>query len=807
MGADTPPSPRPSTLATLNNSPAGPWSGHEEVIHETDHRHRQSGPLGIHNHHPHAFFERRRSSNRRSSERRRSSIALHRIQTGVKWWKFHLRDWNDEDEQDWWFASTAIPLLAATIGPLANVLSIAALVTSWRMCLVPDIPHEDARRCAWHGRPGDGSLGPQLEGQDFADPRWCYWLNVASLVVGFVGNFFLLCNFTNRIRYIIALPVTILCWYFATGILIGITVAMQMWEAPVRPQQTYTQGFWYAVIAACMYMICAMLLMVNMLGYFLGHYPQHFTLTESQRTLILQTMLFFVWLAGGAAVFSAVEMKSGNGDFNWSYVNALYFCDVTILTVGFGDLYPTSNTGRGLVLPYSVGGIIMLGLVVASISKFATELGTEKVIKRHAEKARVRTTERSITTSVELDRRNDFLNGNRPVISAPFDPVDQSKPKKIGFSDDKDLKSSGVKRVGTFEALSRVGSMIAHPQRRASRKPKLLLLREERDRFDAMRRIQHNTTRFKNWSALFLSVSAFGILWCIGAVVFWQCEKHTQNMTYFQALYFCYVSLLTIGYGDLSPKSNAGRPFFLAWSLIAVPTITILISSMGDTVINRFKDWTSGVADFTVLPQKGIWRAFLNRYPLLLRLLTERKQRHDERKRLEEGFQTGPAPEEDEPPTIDELAKEEPTDQELAKKLARMIRKTANDVKEDTKHHYSYEEWVEITQLIRFTAKKKGETLDEEEAEDGMVEWDWIGEDSPMMANESEAAFVLDRLCESLSRYVKKMSNPVPDTEVVEPVSTDASVDDIGPKDEKGSPGDSLAMSGAIHTVEDKDEG
>ena len=37
----------------------------------------------------------------------------------------------------WWFASTAIPLLAATTGPLSNVLSIAALVTPWRVAL-PD---------------------------------------------------------------------------------------------------------------------------------------------------------------------------------------------------------------------------------------------------------------------------------------------------------------------------------------------------------------------------------------------------------------------------------------------------------------------------------------------------------------------------------------------------------------------------------------------------------------------------------------------------------------------------------------------
>ena len=88
---------------------------------------------------------------------------------------------------------------------------------------------------------------------------------IASLQ-GFVGNFFLLCNFTNRIRYIIALPVTIIMWYIATAILIALTISMELYVPPIRPQQSYTQGYVYAIIAACMYMIAAMLLMVNMLG-------------------------------------------------------------------------------------------------------------------------------------------------------------------------------------------------------------------------------------------------------------------------------------------------------------------------------------------------------------------------------------------------------------------------------------------------------------------------------------------------------------------------------------------------------------
>lgn len=181
-------------------------------------------------------------------------------------WSFKPREWNDQDEPDWWFASTGIPLLAATLGPLANVLSIAALVTPWRMCVLQNVTSgPEARDCNWSGDAAD--LSADLEGRTFRDPEWCYRLNVISLVLGFVGNFFLLCNFTNRIKYIIALPATIVLWYLATGILIGITVAMNTYAPPTRPQQTFSQGLWYAVLAAIMYLVCSMTLMVGLRSY------------------------------------------------------------------------------------------------------------------------------------------------------------------------------------------------------------------------------------------------------------------------------------------------------------------------------------------------------------------------------------------------------------------------------------------------------------------------------------------------------------------------------------------------------------
>jgi potassium channel subfamily K len=173
-----------------------------------------------------------------------------------KLWKISMRGLDDDEPVDWWFASTGIPILAATLGPLANVLSIGALVTYWRTDLT------DAAN--------PGQLLPPLQGEFIKDPTWCYGVNLASLIIGFVGNLFLLLNFTQRLRYLIALPLTIILWFIACGMLIGDLSAMKIYTPPISPFQQFSGGFWYGIAAASMYLLLAVLLMVNMVGYIRG---------------------------------------------------------------------------------------------------------------------------------------------------------------------------------------------------------------------------------------------------------------------------------------------------------------------------------------------------------------------------------------------------------------------------------------------------------------------------------------------------------------------------------------------------------
>jgi potassium channel subfamily K, other eukaryote len=84
-------------------------------------------------------------------------------------------------------------------------------------------------------------------------------------------------------------------------------ITMNEKARPDFPNEMYSGGYWYGLEAAVVYLLLAIALLVNMIGYIRGHYPQHFELTKDQRTLVVQTMVYLFWLAGGAGVFVAVE--------------------------------------------------------------------------------------------------------------------------------------------------------------------------------------------------------------------------------------------------------------------------------------------------------------------------------------------------------------------------------------------------------------------------------------------------------------------------------------------------------------------
>lgn len=365
----------------------------------------------------------------------------------------------------------------------------------------------------------------------------------------------------------------------------------------------------------------------------------------------------------------------------------------------------------------------MVGLVVGSIRSLALERGKQKMSAR-------------------------FMENNRQKVVASFDS--KKRTLQLGFGHKIKFCEKGL----------------PESQRR-------------RQEFIVMRKIQEKAERKRRYTALAMSTVAALLLWFLGAVVFMYSEKNMQDWSYFVSLYFAYTTLLTIGYGDFTPSSNAGKAFFVFWTLLAVPTLTILISNMGDTVIRGFKDMTIFMGSLTVLPSEDGMVATLKAGTKRLkrgRLFETEDQKkldsvagHIEKKELAEAEEAG-----ERGNTLERdihwyhfvLTKE--------------IRRLMKDVDASPPKQYTYEEWSYFLRLIG-QDESSGEGHRKPKIHDGRdnssspdlgtadgtgsdghgdQSWSWLGVRSPLMGNQTEAQWLLHRLAATLESEMRKMQSP-----------------------------------------------
>ncbi|KAK0709425.1 hypothetical protein B0T26DRAFT_405084 [Lasiosphaeria miniovina] len=434
------------------------------------------------------------------------------------------------DPSRWWFASAAFPMIAGTLGPVASAFSICALVRPWRQSYQPESNPDYATY--------------------IADPVWLTAINAVQLAMAIIANLALLLNMTRRLRFSIAQPITIVGWYISSITLVVLTATA---SGPLLLQPTdqhiWSQAFYYGIYSAILYLIVGSLMLVTFMGAHLGRYEKDFKLTPSQRTLMLQTIMFLMYLLVGALVFSNIE--------GWDYLDAVYWSAVTLFTVGFGDFYATTTLGRALLMPYALVGIISLGLVIGSIRSLVLDRGRRRFDARLVEKKR-----RTMIRRMTLKGNDEIL---KPVGGRHADPMQH-------------LSESSRPSTGLTE------------------------LERREEEFKLMRKIQEDAARRRRWYSLAISGSTWMVLWLVGAKIFQECEIPYQGWTYFDAFYFAFCSLTTIGYGDTTPISNSGKSFWVFWALLALPTMTVLISNAGDTIVKGIRDATDQVAMVTILP-------------------------------------------------------------------------------------------------------------------------------------------------------------------------------------------------------------
>ena len=533
--------------------------------------------------------------------------------------------------------------------------------------------------------------------------------------------------------------------FYISGLLLIALAAVANSSHFKQEQQALTQAFFYAIFAAILYCTIASLMIITVFGAFRGHYEKQFSLTSAQRTLMLQTIMFMAYLLIGALVYKYVE--------NWKYPDAIFFANFTLLTIGLGSPFtPQTHLGRSLLFPYAFGGIVSIGLVIGSIRSLVLDRGKKKLRARFVERKRENTLK-------SIDEENRTI------------------------------------RISWIHKYSFSQKGLSEAQRREQE-------------FEVMRKIQAMAVSRGKYMSLIVSSTAGLLLWLGGAAIFTACER-AQNWSYFTALYFSYTSLLTIGYGELQPESNSGKPFFVLWTLLAVPTLTIFISHMGDTVIKTFADLTIWAGRISILPDEtGVRHALrtcLHRITLGA-LVNPRELRTDRPPGLipySSDAERAPESADDDEALIahamdrlqshvqdDELADAADAqargDPELRDAhlyhyvLVRELKSVVRDLQHDPdRKHYSYRDWMWFLKLLgqdetdaslhrtpgelprRMSAFRRqlgsagGAECDGPVAD--VERWSWLGVRSPLMSPKSEPQWLAERLGARLEREMKML--------------------------------------------------
>lgn len=371
----------------------------------------------------------------------------------------------------WLIISSYFPLVSACMAPISNLISLVCLIEKW----------------------GIGTYANER-----LDNSVILGINILSFIFGILGNMSLVLNFSERMAYLTSQMASVSCWLIAGALLLVAVIMAKVRLDELEGEVIVSEGYHFATFTVFFYFACALIQSVNFLGYTLKKYPPVFNLSRRQRSLMMFIICFTIWQAIGtiAMAFLIEDILFGN---------SLYFCTVSILTIGYGNIVPVTLAAKGFDLFFCFVGIILVGLIVAMI-------------------------------------RQVVLTSAAPCIF--WHRIEIARQKLI-----KELESESTV-LSSEEAFLR------------------------------MRKIRRDIRFHEANLSLLTIVITFIFFWLIGAMIFSFIEK----WSYFNAVYFCFITLLTIGYGDFLPVTPLGRTVFVVWAFFAVPLMTVMISYASDTL-------------------------------------------------------------------------------------------------------------------------------------------------------------------------------------------------------------------------------
>ncbi|ORY21336.1 hypothetical protein BCR39DRAFT_553869 [Naematelia encephala] len=378
---------------------------------------------------------------------------------------------------------------------------------------------------------------------------------------------------------------------------------------------TYSEAFWLCVCSTVASMFTNATLIYDLIR------TKDFRrsgsgLTPKQRSLVIIVMILLTYMAVGSLCFNFLLPEI-------AFQNALYYTVVSIETIGFGDITPSTIGAKVFLFFYIPLGILNLAVTVGTARDTLVESWNtayrrrrHEVIRRHRLRKQQREEEAIRRAALERQlalagmpvyvdtggggQRGGARSRKLNVKALSMDQLSEAESQAISEIATRQTSALGATTLPTV--TEGPGGEDAHTT--ALQQAKQLqdeLTQQSLMSEEGYREFQERMAKEEKIENLFkfsFAFSLFILFWIVGATVF----SKTEGWSWFVGFYFCFVTFTTIGYGEVSPQTPAGRAFFIIWAIFGVATVTLLIAVLTEAYANRYK---------LALVQKGTRRALV----------------------------------------------------------------------------------------------------------------------------------------------------------------------------------------------------
>ncbi|XP_026651028.1 potassium channel subfamily K member 18 isoform X1 [Zonotrichia albicollis] len=283
----------------------------------------------------------------------------------------------------------------------------------------------------------------------------------------------------------------------------------------------------------------------------------------------------------------------------WNFFGSLFFCCTVFTTVGYGNTYPVTWTGKYLCMLYALFGIPLMFLVLTDMGDILATVLSKSYNEFRKLQSKILASK--LCSGSTCIKRNELRSREQSkiVINEPLTIMEVLRSQS-------GVKQVKYRNVELFEMLIARENENTQPARNKSMErwsscPELAREKTVSRVIKNFDKIGKELEKLDVPIVLMVLV-IFVYISCAAAIL----PKWEKKMNFQEAFYFCFITLTTIGFGDTKLEHPKFFLFFSLYIIIGMEIVFIAFKLGQDRLIVLYKKMISFCAEKN-MPSKKVY--------------------------------------------------------------------------------------------------------------------------------------------------------------------------------------------------------